>query len=226
MPRRARFVARENRFVVRARLADGPEVRAHLPNTGRLTDLLVPDADLVLEPAEAPHRRTRWTLTRVWDGTWVALAASVAADLVADHLRAGHPVTGWPATRGVRREVTWDGHRFDLEVDRTDGWTGVVEVKSLSRARGGVAPLSGTPSARGRAHLASLGRLASAGTPAAVVFVVQRGDVEALDVGAAADPAWVAAVRTARREGVEVVAHACEVGPTTLVLGPPLEVRD
>lgn len=155
----ARFVARENRFVVRARRADGEVVRAYLPNTARLTDVLVPEAELMLEPATAPHRRTRWTVTRVWDGTWVALAAGGAADLVADRLRAGHPVTGWPATRDLRREVTRDGHRFDLEVDRADGRTGVVEVKSLSRARGGIA-------------------------------------------------------------------HACEVGPARLALGPLLDVRD
>ncbi len=220
------FVARDNRFVVRARRDDGEVVRAYLPNTARLTDVLVPDARLVLEPSTSAHRRTRWTVTRVWDGTWVALAASVASDLVAAHLQAGGSLPGWPATVAVRREVTRDGHRLDLEVDRTDGATGVVEVKSLSRGRDGVAPLSGTPSTRGVAHLRTLGALASAGIPAAVVFVIQRGDVEALDLDAEADPAWVAAVRAARSEGVDVVGHACEVGPDTLSLGPRIEVRD
>lgn len=222
----ARFVCRENRFVVHARRRDGEIVRAYLPNTARLTDVLVPEARLVLEPADAPHRRTRWTVTRVWDGTWVALAASVAADLVAVQLRAGHALPGWPATTDVRREVMRDGHRFDLEVDRGDGRTGVVEVKSLSRSRHGVAPLSGTPSTRGVSHLGTLGRLARSGTPTAVVFVVQRGDVEVLDIGAEADHHWVEAVRAARRDGVHLVAFACEVGPTTLSLGHPLGVRD
>lgn len=222
----ARFVARENRFVARVRRDDGEVVRAYLPNTARLTDVLVPGARLVLQATDAAHRRTGWTVTRVWDGTWVALAASVAADLVAEHLQAGGVLPRWPATVAVRREVTRDGHRFDLEVDRVDGRTGVVEVKSLSRGRGGVAPLSGTPSTRGVAHLRTLGALARAGTPAGVVFVIQRGDVEALDLSAEADPAWVAAVRTARAEGVDVVAHACEVSPDTLALGPLVDVRD
>lgn len=222
----ARFVARENRFVVRARREDGEVVRAYLPNTARLTDVLVPDARLVLEATDAAHRRTGWTVTRVWDGTWVALAASVAADLVAADMRSGGSLPGWPATVAVRREVARDGHRFDLELDRADGRTGVVEVKSLSRGRGGAAPLSGTPSSRGVAHLRTLGALAHAGTPAAVVFVIQRGDIEALDLAAEADPAWVAAVRAARAEGVDVVAHACEVGPDTLALGPLVEVVD
>lgn len=223
MPEQARFVSRENRFVVRVRRPDGDVVRAHLPNTARLTDLLVPEASLVLEPTDAPHRRTRWTVTRVWDGTWVALAAGVAADLVAGHL-AGGRLPGWPRIAALRREVTRDGHRFDLEVDLADGRTGVVEVKSLSRTRDGVAPLSATPSTRGVAHLATLSHLAREGTPTAVVFVVQRPDAELLDVDAAADPDWQAAVRAARDAGVRVWAHRCEVGPATLSLGPRIPV--
>lgn len=226
MVEHARFLRRENRFVVAARREDGTVVRAYLPNTARLTDLLVADAELVLEPTDAPHRRTRWTVTRVWAGTWVALAASLAADLVADHLAGGDALPGWPATVAVRREITRGGHRFDLEVDRADGATAVVEVKSLSRGGDGVAPLSATPSTRGVAHLATLGELAGTGIPTAVVFVVQRGDVEVLDLGAPAEPSWVAAVRGARQAGVHVVAHRCEVGPRRLALGATIPVRD
>lgn len=222
----ARFVARDNRFVVRARRADGEVVRAHLPNTARLTDLLVPDARLLLRPADAPHRTTRWSVVRVWDGTWVALAAGVASDLVAAHLAGGSRVGDWPVATAVRREVTRDGHRFDLELDLPDGRVGVVEVKSLSRVHDGVAPLSGTPSTRGVAHLATLARLAAVGTPCAVVFVVQRADAEVLDLGAEADTAWVDAVRGARDAGVTVVAHRCEVDRTDLALGPPIPIRD
>ena len=86
---RARFVARENRFVILAERDGGDLVRAHLPNPARLTDVLVPGARLVLVPTDDPRRRTRWTVTRVWDGTWVALDAGAAAAAVAEHLRAG-----------------------------------------------------------------------------------------------------------------------------------------
>ena len=75
------------------------------------------------------------------------------------------------------------------------------------------------------AHLATLGELAAAGTPAAVVFVVQRSDAEVLDLSAPADAAWVTAVRGAMRAGVEVVAHRCHVTEDELALGPRLPVR-
>lgn len=224
--REARFVARENRFVVRVVL-DDREVPAYLPNTARLTDVLVPGAPLVLEESSVPTRRTRWTLTRVWDGTWVALAASAANGLVAHHLEGGGALPGWPPATAVRREVTRGRHRFDLEVDlEVERDTAIVEVKSLSRAREGTAPLSGTPSRRGIAHLTALSGRAAAHERVAVVFVVQRADVDVLDLGAPADPGWIAAVRSARSAGVHVVAYRCEVDPQQLRLGPALEVVD
>ena len=225
-PARARFVSRDNRFVVRAALSDGEVVRAYLPNTARLHDVLVPGAALRLEPAADPKRRTAWTVTRVWDGTWVALDADAASDLVADHLVAGGELPGWPAIIDVRREVVHGRHRLDLEVTFEDGRRGLVEVKSLSRARDRVAPLSSTPSARGVDHLAALAELAEAHTPTAVAFVVQRDDVEVLDLAAPADPAWQTAVRAARTAGVHIVAFACEVDEREARLSRELEVRD
>ena len=231
--RTARFVARENRFVIRARvdpdgdLGTGPgprEVRAYLPNTARLTDILVPDALLILVPNQDPSRRTRWTATRVWDGTWVALEANAASGLVADHLARGGRLPGWPEVIAFHREVTYGSHRFDLEVEFGDGQVGVVEVKSLSRARDGVAPLSSTPSTRGVAHLAALASRAEVGRSSAAVFVIQRGDAEVLDLDAAADPAWLAAVHRARDAGVHIVAFGCEVTEHTLRLDRRLTV--
>lgn len=221
----ARFVARDNRFVVRAARVDGEVVRAYLPNTARLTDVLVPGAQLVLLPTADPSRRTRWTVTRVWDGTWVSLEAGRASGLVEEHLAAGGSLPGWPAARAVRREVQRGRHRFDLAVLLADDREAIVEVKSLSRARAGVAPLSATPSTRGVAHLGALGAMAAGGQLAAVVFVVQRGDVEMLDLAAPADPGWVLAVRAAVTAGVHVVAYGCEVDEGALQLGQPLEVQ-
>jgi sugar fermentation stimulation protein len=222
---RGRFLARENRFVALVERADGHAVRAYVPNTARLEDLLVKGATVVLRPATAPHRATGWTMTRVWQGTWVALDANAATGLVADHLDRGASLPGWEPPVDVRREVVRDPHRFDLAIDLANGREAIVEVKSLTSAHGGVAGLSSTPSTRGVRHLDALGALAATGTPTAVAFVVQRGDVTSLDLTAPAAPSWVEAVERARQDGVHVVAFGCEVGTARLRLGPPLPVH-
>ncbi|MFP4312507.1 MAG: DNA/RNA nuclease SfsA [Nitriliruptoraceae bacterium] len=222
-----RFVARENRFVTRVRLADGEVVHAYLPNTARLTDLLVPEAPVVLRRSRDPRRRTSWTLTRVaQDDTWVALEAGQATDLLADALADGLRLPGLGGAARIQREVPSGPHRLDLALELHDGRRALVEVKSLSRAVDGSAPLSWTPSVRGTRQLAHLASLARSGTPVGVAFVVQRADVEALDLGLPADPAWVAAVREARLAGVTVVAFRCEVDRTCVRLGSAIPVRD
>ncbi len=221
-----RFVRRENRFVARVERADGQEVRAYLPNTARLHDLLRPGATVVIQPASAPHRRTSWTLTRVWEGTWVALEASGAATLVADHLLSSGSLSAWPEVTEVRREVTVGAHRFDLEVVLSGGERGLVEVKSLSRAHQRAAPLSATPSTRGVSQLTTLADLARTGQRVAVVLVVQRGDVDVLDLTAEADPAWRRAVADARAAGVHVIAYRCTVTATSTLLDRTLPIRD
>lgn len=210
----AAFVARENRFVVQARRTTGELVRAYLPNTARLSDLLVPEAAVLLQPNEDPARRTRWTVTRVWDGTWVSLEAGVASRLVADHLGRTARFADWPPVMSVTREVRVGDHRLDLALEVGEGADALVEVKSLSRVRSGVAPLSSTPSSRGRAQLELLGRLAAHGRRVGVAFVVQRADAERLDLGAPADPGWRSAIATALQRGLTVVAYRCTVGPT------------
>ena len=58
-----RFVERVNRFLVRVAL-DGRDVLAHLPNTGRMTELLVPGAVVYATPVpDRPGRKTAYDLT-------------------------------------------------------------------------------------------------------------------------------------------------------------------
>ena len=62
----ARFVSRPNRFIVMARLGSGQVVRCHMADPGRLRELLLPDADLRLRPAEpGSPRRTAWSVALV-----------------------------------------------------------------------------------------------------------------------------------------------------------------
>ncbi len=212
---RARFVDRPNRFLVIAELSDGTHVEAYLPNTGRLTHLLRPGRPLILRSDAAEHRKTALTAIRAWDGCWVALEAALAPALVADWLAAGRRLGRFGVAVDVRREVPAGRHRFDLVVGTATGpvW---VEVKSAGRAAGEEALLSGTPSTRGVAHLAALGRMVEGGERAAAAFVIPRPDVSRLRVGGDADPTWVAAVVAAREAGVEILAFSCDVDETTV----------
>ena len=212
--RLAEVVDRPNRFILNARLPEGDVARAHLPNTARLTGLVEPGRAVLLRPAQDPKRRTRWSATRIWDGTWVSLEAAGAARLVEAWLDRGGRLPGLGPVRSWRREVSTGGHRIDLCVELAGGRDAWIEVKSTSRARGGAGLLSRTPSTRGAAHLDLLGDLVARGAVAGCVIVVQRADAERLDLGGDADPGWTSAVLRAQARGVEIMALGCRITPT------------
>ena len=74
------FVRRVNRFVAEV-LTDGKTEKVHIKNTGRLKELLVPEAKVTLQRAKAPDRKTAYDLISVYKPglEWVnidSLAAS------------------------------------------------------------------------------------------------------------------------------------------------------
>jgi sugar fermentation stimulation protein A len=217
-----RWVARPNRFVVKVELAGGEVVAAHLPNTGRLTHLMAPGRRFLLRPSYDAHRKTRFTATRAWDGTWVALEAARAPAVLAAWL-AGRELGPLGAVADLRSEVRVGRHRIDLAGRGSEGvvW---IEVKSGGRTEGDVALLSQTPSTRAAAHLELLEELVAGGARAAAVFVVQRSDVRALLVGGDADAGWIAAVRSAAAGGVQILAYGCDVTPDEVSIARELPV--
>lgn len=213
---RGAFVERPNRFVLRARLDDGEVVDAYLPNTSRLTELLEPGREILLEPVDDPDRKTDYTVRRFWDGTWVSVEATAAESLLEGRLAETGRLPGIGEIDDWSSQVEHRGHRFDYLLRRPGDGEIWLEVKSLSRCFGSDAVLSGTPSRRGVAHLEALADMAEEGLSAALAFVVQRDDAERLVVGQPAiegevDEDWIDAVRGARRRGVTILAYGCDI---------------
>ncbi|MBC7258389.1 MAG: DNA/RNA nuclease SfsA [Chloroflexi bacterium] len=201
-----RFVARENRFRATVEMAGGL-APVHVPNSGRIRELLVAGADVRLAPAGGVGRRTAFDLALVRGGAgWVSVDARLPPRLFAEWLRqgGGGPLAGWLP---VRAEVPVESGRVDLLLGRGRElcW---VETKSVTLVREGVALFPDAPTERGRRHVQAL---AVAGRCAAVVFVVQRGDATHFRPNDETDPAFGAALRRAMQQGVTVVCCACDV---------------
>ena len=112
----------------------------------------------------------------------------------------------------VRREVRYGKSRLDLLFDGPPGLL-YVEAKSVNLVEDGTAWFPDAPTTRGARHLRELQVAVREGYRAAVVFVVQRDDVERLMPYEDADPAFADALRVAIAHGVEAYAIACAVGP-------------
>ena len=206
------FQARPNRFIAMVEL-DGETRRCHVPNTGRLRELLLPGAVVWCQFHPEPGRKTAWTLLAVEHrGTVVNIDSQIPNRLAADFVRSGG--LGLVPDR-VQPERTFGDSRLDLYYE-AGPVRGFAEVKGVTLNEDGTARFPDAPTERGVKHLHSLVRAVEAGYRAAALFVIQRGDVTRFEPNQARDPAFARALREAAAQGVEVRALICTVTPGAL----------
>ena len=197
----ARFLERENRFVVRAAAGAG-EVRLHLPNTGRLV-WLKPGTPLRYVSRSGGRTQGRVLLAR--DGAVWALVDSAYAEA---GLRRLVKRWGW---RWVSAQPRLGNLRLDGLVEDREGRRRYLEMKSATHVVAGAACFPDAPSERARRHLELL--VAREG---ALVFAVLRADAERF-APCPVDPAFASALCDARAAGLWVRAVRARVDPAGLV---------
>lgn len=212
-PVRGVFLSRINRFAALVE-AEGQSIRAHIPNSGRLHELLVAGAESLLHSHEGPserQRKTAFDLVCVRHGRqWVSLDARLPGVLLAEAIR-DKRLQAFYAYDEVRPEVRVGSSRLDLALLAPGGEPCYVEAKSVTLVVDGRALFPDAPTARGVRHLEELARLAKAGGRAAVAFVIQREDAASFSPNDRTDPAFGYALRKAAAVGVEVYAYKCHV---------------
>jgi sugar fermentation stimulation protein A len=219
-----RFVARDNRFRVTVEV-DGRQLWAHLPNSGRLGELLVPGRKVLLAHRAVKGRKTSYDLNLVeMEGRWVSVDARLPNELVEEALRDGRlgPLAGYQT---LRREVPYGRSRFDFQLTAPDRRVCLVEVKSVTLVLDGLGCFPDAVTLRGQRHLNELADATEAGYRAAAVFCVQRDDAAGLRPHDEADPGFGRALRQAARRGVEIYAYACRVAPGRIEIAHPLPVH-
>lgn len=219
------FASRPNRFVAHCHLADGQPVVAHVKNTGRCRELLVPGARVYLSRAQNPARKTGWDLVAVEKGALlVNLDSQAPNQVVAEALEEGRlllPGMGAPSL--VRREFAFGDSRFDLMV-QSPSQRALVEVKGVTLEQQGVALFPDAPTQRGVRHLQGLCRAVGLGWRAYAVFVLQFSPAAVLRPHWERHPAFGQALLQAARAGVGVLAFDCDVAPGCLRLGRAVPV--
>jgi sugar fermentation stimulation protein A len=218
-----RFVVRLNRFSALVEV-DGREAMVHVPDSGRLRELLVPGYRILLRPVLGDHRKCGFDLALVdLESTLVSADARLPSHLLAEAMQEGR-ASQFRGYSRIRREVTFGESRLDLLLEAPGGLC-YVETKSVTLVVNGAALFPDAPTIRGVRHLNSLAQAVAGGHRAAVVFVVQRNDATAFSPHDTADPEFGRALRLCMEVGVEAIAYCCRVSEREIKLAEPVPVE-
>ncbi len=219
----ALFLERPNRFIAWI-LIDGKEEKAHVKNTGRCHELLLPGESRVYveDHGNQAQRKTRYSLIGVKKGEQLVNMDSQAPNkVVREWLEAGN----FGPLSQIVPEKTYGQSRIDFYYERVEGGKGFLEVKGVTLEEAGIARFPDAPTKRGIKHLEELIHGKEAGYEAAVFFVIQMAGVRYFEPNDAGHPAFGEALRKAAAAGVRVLAYSCKVTSDSLVIGESVPVR-
>ncbi|MBF8267245.1 MAG: hypothetical protein HW388_753 [Dehalococcoidia bacterium] len=216
------FLERPNRFAAWVEV-NGSLAMAHVPNSGRMRELLQRGNRVFLAPAAKQGRKTDYDMSLVDLGhTLVSSDARLPNALVAEAFAKGQ-LEQFSTYTWARREVPFAHSRLDMVLG--NGGLCYVEVKSVTLVEKGVALFPDAPTSRGVRHMEALALAREQGHRAAVIFVAQRKDAQTFAPNDQADPLFGLALREACTAGVEVYAYRCRVSLEEVVLDEPLPVN-
>ena len=205
------FVRRENRFIAKV-LVDGAEEAVHVKNTGRLKELLVPGAEVYLERAQNPERKTKYDLIAVRKANGILFNIdSQACNKVAME---------WLQKQDydvIKPEYKFGGSRVDFYMEKA-GEKFLLEIKGCTLEVDGVGYFPDAPTERGVKHLRELAGAAAEGYRCAVGFVIQMDGVSEVRPNVETHPEFGAALEEAKAAGVEVLMLRCHVEPDELMI--------
>ncbi|QQK78228.1 DNA/RNA nuclease SfsA [Salicibibacter cibarius] len=224
---KATFIERPNRFIIRARKEDGETVTAHLPDPGRLIELLIPGREIWLRYVDNPKRKTQWSavLCESEDArVYVSLDTMFPNRLITQALKEKR-IESLKKYNYIRAEYPFAGARWDFLLENK-GRSLLLEVKSVTLAENGIAYFPDAVTARGRKHVEALTTIQNEGNcDTAVLFVVQRGDVTSVRPATHIDPAFASALQKAADAGVAMLAVTTDVRLEGVELGQELPVQ-
>lgn len=200
----ATFIQRRNRFIAQVELPGGQAVDAHLANTGRMRELLIPGRAVKIAPAHNPARKTRYDLFLIdQDGAWVCLRAAYANEL-ADRWLASGLLAPYGLKGSWRREMKIGRHRFDFFLEAGDKPT-ILEVKSANFKKGHTALFPDAPTVRGRQHVESMLELAAAGYRCVLLMITMGQAVDELIFNRQNDAPLADAMAQAKAAGLDII---------------------
>lgn len=205
----ATFHSRPNRFIAMVNV-DGKLEKAHVKNTGRCKELLLPAAKITLEVSDNPDRKTKYDLVSVYkEGLgWVNIDSQAPNKVTYEWLKRQNYTY-------IKPEYKYGDSRIDFYMEKDDEKY-LLEVKGCTLEVDGIGYFPDAPTERGIKHLRELTKATAAGYHCMVAFVIQMEGIREVRPNVATHPEFGEALEEAKAAGVKVLFLCCKVTEDTL----------
>ena len=202
-----RIIKRYQRFLADIELEDGSLVTAHCTNTGTMKTCWATGDTVLLERAANPLRKLKFTWLACKRGdVWVGVDTGIPNKVVAEAARRDR-LPGLAGLHSVKTEVKYGSERSRIDVLALDqeGRSLYIEVKNSTLRIDDLACFPDAVTERGAKHLRELRGMVREGHRAAIVFFVNRGDVQGFDAAREIDAHYATELDQAIEDGVELL---------------------
>ncbi|MDR2720125.1 MAG: DNA/RNA nuclease SfsA [Nitrososphaerota archaeon] len=214
-----KFLCRSNRFIAQIDL-NGIKVIAHVKNTGRCKELLVPNAKVILQKSNSPNRKTQYDLISVWKNNRLINIDSQAPNKVfLEYLQSGRHIEGITL---IKSEAKYGNSRFDFYIEAGKRKI-FIEVKGVTLEDNDVVMFPDAPTERGVKHLNELIKCVQEGYEAQVVFVIQMNGARYFKPNNKTPPAFGETLITAEKAKVTILALDCIVTKNSITINKTIQ---
>ncbi len=206
--RYATFSDRPNRFLVNLKLEGSNKTeKAFLHDPGRMKELLVPNAKLIIRaPLRLKDRKTNWDILAVEHENRIITINSSFPNRVAKQAINNKWISEISSYNNLKAEVNYGSSRLDFMLSN-DKETCFVEVKGVTLVKGKKALFPDAPTKRGARHLRELIDIKSKGNRAIALFVCMRDDPKIFSPNEETDPEFSIQFNEAITKGVEMLVY-------------------
>ncbi len=219
--KKAVFLDRPNRFIANIEL-DGEKLQAHVKNTGRCKELLIPGATVYVQEKDIACRKTKYDLITVKKGDRLVNIDSQAPNkVVLEWIKDGNFL---PDITKIQSEYTLKGSRIDFFVEY-QGKKALIEVKGVTLEQDGVALFPDAPTDRGVKHIKELILAQNSGFEAYIIFLIQLKGVSYFSPNANTHKEFAEELKKAHQSGVIIIALDSIVTKDSITAGDRVEIR-
>ena len=229
-----KIIKRYKRFLADIELPNGEVITAHTANTGSMKTCWEPGWKALISFHDNPKRKLKYSLEMTYNGqTWIGINTSLPNKLAKEAIENGliKELKGYPF---IKPEVKTGDSRIDLLLSKEKEALSkrdqcFVEIKNVTlkgdNHQNKAALFPDAVSTRGQKHIQELIKLHKEGYNAALLFIVQREDVDYFTPAEKIDPVYSSLLKDAVAEGVLVLAYKCAMSKNEIVVNKRIPVK-